>query len=188
MEKYSSGFVLLCSVGLLLGVIAFSACVAAEFKRTKLKDVKLDEKLCYLPGNPAFGLGITASVCLSIVQIIGTTYIIGRKINSGEKKIHDVRETKKQTISIILLILSWISSVFAIILLGGASSMNKKQVYGSGWLDGECYIVKSGVFIGTSVLILVTIQLLVAAIIVMTTSRMNFRKQQVEQGTQVLVV
>ncbi|KAI3908310.1 hypothetical protein MKX01_027332 [Papaver californicum] len=190
MEKYSSGFVLLCSVGLLLGLIAFSACVAAEFKRTKLKDVKLDEKLCYLPGSPAFVLGITASVCLSIVQIIGTIYIIGKKINSGEKKIH---ETRKQTISIILLVLSWISYAFAIILLGGASSMNKKQVYGRGWLDGECYIVKSGVFIGTSVLVLVTIQLLVGAII-LTTSRMNFRKQHVEQGTtihaqsQVLVV
>ncbi|KAI3884631.1 hypothetical protein MKX03_037044 [Papaver bracteatum] len=168
MEKYSSGFVLFCSVELLLGLIAFSACVAAEFKRTKLKDVKLDEKLCYLPGSPAFGLGITALVCLSIVQIIGTAYVIGKKINSGEKKIHDVRETRKQTISIIL-----ISYAFAIVLLGGAASMNKKQAYGRGWLDGECYILKSGVFVGTSVLVLVIFQSLLGSIILMT-RRINF--------------
>lgn len=173
MEKYSSGFVLFCSVEILLGLIAFSACVTAEFKRTKLKDVKLDEKLCYLPGSPAFGLGITALVCLSIVQIIGTAYVIGKKINSREKKIHDVRETRKQTISIILLILSWISYAFAIVLLGGAASMNKKQAYGRGWLDGECYILKSGVFVGTSVLVLVTFQLLLGSIILMT-RRINF--------------
>ncbi|XP_026414722.1 uncharacterized protein LOC113310316 [Papaver somniferum] len=173
MEKYSSGFVLFCSFELLLGLIAFSACVAAEFKRTKLKDVKLDEKLCYLPGSPAFGLGITALVCLSIVQILGTAYVIGNKLNSREKKIHDARETRKQTISIILLVLSWISYAFAIVLLGGASSMNKKQAYGRGWLDGDCYIVKSGVFVGTSVLVLVTFQLILGSIILMT-RRINF--------------
>ncbi|MCL7030868.1 hypothetical protein MKW94_023072 [Papaver nudicaule] len=176
MEKHSSGFVLLCSVGILLGLVAFSACVAAEFKRTKLRDVKLDDKLCYLPESPAFGLGITASVCLSIVQIMGTTYVIGKRLNPGEKKIHDVREAGRRTVSVIL-----ISYAFAIILLGGASSMNKKQAYGRGWLDGECYIVKSGVFVGASVLVLVTFQLLVGAMILMT-SRPNFRKQHGEQG------
>ncbi|OVA12059.1 Protein of unknown function DUF1218 [Macleaya cordata] len=180
MEKSSSRFVIICSIGLVLCLVAFSACVAAEFKRTKVDDVKLDRKLCYLPGSPAYGLGITASICLSIVQIIGT-YAIVKRFCSGEKKTV-VEQSGKQSIAISLLVLSWIIFGFAIILLVATSSMNKRQGYGDGWLDGDCYVVKDGVYLGTAVLVLATIVLLAGSMFL--TGMCNWRKQ-VEQGRKI---
>ena len=46
---------------------------------------------------------------------------------------------------------------FAIMLLIAATSMSRKQPYGIGWLNGECYLVKGGTFAGTSILVLATL-------------------------------
>ena len=35
--------------------------------------------------------------------------------------------------------------------------MSRSQPYGKGWLDGECYLVKDGTYIGSAILVLVTI-------------------------------
>lgn len=43
------------------------------------------------------------------------------------------------------------------ILLGTAASMSQSQPFGEGWLDGECYIVKDGVYPGSAFLILITL-------------------------------
>jgi hypothetical protein len=45
----------------------------------------------------------------------------------------------------------------AAILMGGAMSMSRRQPYRKGWLDGECYLVKDGTYIGSAILVLVTI-------------------------------
>lgn len=49
------------------------------------------------------------------------------------------------------------SFVIAVILMSGVISMSRRQPYGKGWLDGECYIVKEGTYIGSAILVLVTI-------------------------------
>lgn len=45
----------------------------------------------------------------------------------------------------------------AVMLMGGAMSMSRRQPYGKGWLGGECYLVKDGTYIGSAILVLVTI-------------------------------
>ena len=44
----------------------------------------------------------------------------------------------------------------AVILLATAASMNHGQRYGRGWMDGDCYVARSGVFGGASCLVVVT--------------------------------
>ena len=43
------------------------------------------------------------------------------------------------------------------VLLSAASSMNQSQAFGEGWLDGECYLVKDGVYIGSAILTLLAL-------------------------------
>lgn len=43
------------------------------------------------------------------------------------------------------------------ILLATGSSMNGGQRYGKGWMDGDCYIVRSGVFFGAAMLVVTTV-------------------------------
>lgn len=39
-------------------------------------------------------------------------------------------------------------------MISAATSMSRHQPFGEGWLDGECYLVKDGVYIGSAVLAL----------------------------------
>ena len=66
-----------------------------------------------------------------------------------------------------------------VILISTATSMNRKQPYGEGWLDGECYIVKDGVYGGAGMLVLVTAGSTLASAII------TMRKREVEQGRKV---
>jgi hypothetical protein len=42
------------------------------------------------------------------------------------------------------------------ILLATAASMNHGQRYGRGWMDGDCYVARNGVFGGAAALVVVT--------------------------------
>jgi hypothetical protein len=44
----------------------------------------------------------------------------------------------------------------AVILLATAANMNHGQRYGRGWMDGDCYVARSGVFGGAAALVVVT--------------------------------
>ncbi|CAI8608857.1 unnamed protein product [Vicia faba] len=59
--------------------------------------------------------------------------------------------------TLVLYFISWVSFGIVVILLIAATSMSRKQFYGKGWLNGECYIVKGGTYSGSAILILVTI-------------------------------
>jgi len=60
----------------------------------------------------------------------------------------------------------------AVILLIAATSMSKRQAYGEGWLNGECYLVKKGTYAGLSLLILVTVGSLIgSALLTMKTNK-----------------
>ncbi|XP_068634387.1 protein MODIFYING WALL LIGNIN-1-like [Aristolochia californica] len=151
-------------VVLFLGLIAVSTTAAAEFKKTKAKDIKLDGRLCSLPSSPAFGLGVVASICLLTAQIVGTT-LIGARFRSRDKDPNDNFNltSRAKSLGVLLLLLSWTTLGFAEILVGVGASMNREQKYGHGWLEEECYVVKNGVFMGAAVLSLVTVVFILGA-------------------------
>uniref|UniRef100_A0A5B7BPX6 Uncharacterized protein n=1 Tax=Davidia involucrata TaxID=16924 RepID=A0A5B7BPX6_DAVIN len=177
MEKHQYRFMVILSIVVILGLVSFTFCIASEFKRSKKKDLKLDGKLCYLPGSHAFGFGMAALICLLVAQIIGNL-IICRNFCSGEKR--SSNRAKEQTVvASALAVLSWISFGIAVILIGAATSMNRRQPYGTGWLDCECYIVKDGVYFGSGILVLVA----VGSTLILATITM--RKSHVEHGLKV---
>lgn len=146
----------ICSIVGCLGTVAFSCSVAAEFQKVETKDLKLDGSLCSLPRSSAFGLGIAAAVCLSVAQIVGTSAAGTSTLRSGDEK----AGRRSPIVPITLLVLSWISFGLATILLATGSSMNAEQPYGKGWIDGNCYIVKNGVFLGAAILVVTTLVLI----------------------------
>jgi hypothetical protein len=44
----------------------------------------------------------------------------------------------------------------AVVMLATAASMNSGQRYGRGWMDGDCYVARTGVFGGAAALVVVT--------------------------------
>ncbi|XP_028104890.1 uncharacterized protein LOC114303911 isoform X2 [Camellia sinensis] len=108
MAKKHYGFVLILSIIIALGVVSFAFCIASEFKRTKRKDLKLDGKLCFLPGSHAFEYGIAALICLFVAQITGNL-IICWNFCSGEKTTGC--KAKSPTKAFTFLLLSWSRAV-----------------------------------------------------------------------------
>ncbi|CAO2827124.1 unnamed protein product [Amaranthus hypochondriacus] len=158
MEKlHLFTFSFLLFIVLSLTLLTFVFCIFAEFKKSKGKDVKIDGKLCEIPESEAFLYGLTALICLSAAQMIGNSiFFYGNCPNSNSKERTSCFQLKMPTISYILLIISWIIFGACIILISTGTSMNKRQAYGKGWLEGECYLVKDGVFVGASILALVS--------------------------------
>ncbi|XAR69219.1 hypothetical protein NMG60_11000725 [Bertholletia excelsa] len=159
MDRRDSGFLLMLYIVVAIGVASFVLCIASELKRTKRKDLKMDGKLCYLPESRAFGYGAAALICLFLAQIVGSV-ILCRSVCSGED-----RSCRRTAGSSFLLFLSWIMFGITVILISVATSMNTRQPYGEGWLDGECYLVKDGVFAGSAVLVVATVSSTVASAI-----------------------
>ncbi|EOY25380.1 Uncharacterized protein TCM_016706 [Theobroma cacao] len=174
MGKHRVGFVLIFSAIASLGLVSFASCLVAEAKRPKKGDLKLDGKLCFLPTSRAFGFGVAALICLSIAQIIGNVAIWANCWWRGK-----ARKAKKPFLTAILLAISWISFGVAVILLSAAMSMSRTQPYGEGWLDGECYLVRDGVYISSGVLSLAALFALLGAAAMMITV------DQVDQGQKV---
>ncbi|XWS49373.1 hypothetical protein CRYUN_Cryun13aG0158100 [Craigia yunnanensis] len=174
MGKHRVGCVLIFSVIASLGLVSFALCLVAEAKRPKKGDLKLDRKLCFLPASNAFGFGVAALICLSIVQIIGNVVVCANYWSRGK-----ARKAKKPILTAILLAFSWISFGVVVILISAATSMSRTQPYGEGWLDGECYMVRGGVYICSGVLSLAAVLALLGAAAIMM--RMN----QVDQGQKV---
>lgn len=77
------------------------------------------------------------------------------------------------------MVLGRVSFVVGVILIGTATSMSKRQPYGRGWLDRECYLVNDGVYIGSGITVLVTVASTVGSAI------LSVKKTQVEQGRKV---
>ncbi|XP_055819395.1 protein MODIFYING WALL LIGNIN-2-like [Solanum dulcamara] len=146
-----------------LGLFSISLCIAAEFKKAKKEDLRFDGKLCYLPGSVAFELGIGALICLIMAQVIGNL-LICRIVFSKEHQ-NNSKPYKKPTINSLICVISWMSFVMAIILIGTSISMSKTQPLGEGWLDGECYIVKDEVYIISAILVFITLSTTLGSLI-----------------------
>lgn len=67
----------------------------------------------------------------------------------------------------------------AVILLIAATSMSRRQPYGKGWLNGECYLVKGGTYVGSAILILVTVGMLIGSAL------LAMKANQAEQGHKI---
>ncbi|KAM1024028.1 hypothetical protein ACFX2I_037233 [Malus domestica] len=190
MAKHQYEMALTLLVVASLGIVSFVSCIAAEIKRTKDDELKLLGRMCYLPESQAFGFGVAALICLLAAQIVGNlifcSYVCSR--DEKKKKMKGTSSTtttttsskaKRPMVSMALLSISWMSFVIGGTLLSTATSMSREQPYGRGWLDGECYLVRQGIYIGSGILILIAIGCTLALIIVTAT------RSRVEDGFKV---
>ncbi|KAE8693171.1 Long-chain fatty alcohol dehydrogenase family protein [Hibiscus syriacus] len=166
MGKITVRCVLIFSVVASLGLVSFALCLVAEAKRTKAEDLKFDGRLCQVPVSRSFGFVVAALICLSIAQIIGNVTVCANYWSSRSKGKVQNGNAKKPIL--FLTAFSWVSFGVAVILMSVATSMSRKQSYGEGWLDGECYIVKGGVYISSGLLSLAALSALLGAAAVMT--------------------
>ncbi|XP_022937014.1 uncharacterized protein LOC111443438 [Cucurbita moschata] len=151
MEKPPSSFVISFSIVAVLTLASFASCMAAEFNRTKKKDLKLNGRFCFLPESEAFKLGVAGIVCLIMAHIIGNTIICHTYWPKEHRKSCSVKRPLLST----TLLISWVSFGIAVAMMMGATSMSRRQEYGKGWVEGECYLVKDGVFVGAALLVLI---------------------------------
>ncbi|CAH9085854.1 unnamed protein product [Cuscuta epithymum] len=154
-----------------LGLVSFTLCIVAEFKKSKKEDLRLAGEFCYLPRSLACGLAIAALVCFTGAQVIGSVLVVGRSFMSGERH--------KPMVVIFSLVLSWISYGVGLVFLGTTTSMSRSQQLGEGWLDGECYLVKNGVFTFCAILILFTLGSTLGSAIIIDTKEQQ--QHEVEQ-------
>ncbi|KAL2334001.1 hypothetical protein Fmac_015214 [Flemingia macrophylla] len=140
-------------ISLSLSILSFLLCIAAEIKKNKEDNLRWNGKLCYLPSSKAFGLGIAALVSFFLAQIIANSILLNYSCWRSKSKC----QYKMPSIAKVLILISWTSFGFATILLIAATSMNKRQPYRLGWLNGECYLVKGGTYAGSAILVLVTV-------------------------------
>ncbi|WVZ74042.1 hypothetical protein U9M48_022272 [Paspalum notatum var. saurae] len=144
----------ICGIVAVLSSTAFSCSLAAEFRKVKEKDMKLDGSLCSLPKTSAFELGVAAIAFLFVAQLVGTTAAVTSVRAAKPQKISSA--ARGRLVFVALLALSWLSFAVAVTLLATAASMNHGQRYGRGWMDGDCYVARNGVFGGAAFLVLVT--------------------------------
>ncbi|XP_004509494.1 protein MODIFYING WALL LIGNIN-2 [Cicer arietinum] len=169
--------ILLFIISLSLGLISFILCIAAEIKRNKEEDLRWNGKFCYLPTSKAFGLGIATLVSLFFAHIIGN-FVLVRNFYSRRKSIS---QFKMPSIAKILFLISWFSYGIVVILLIAATNMSRRQVYGKGWLNGECYIVKGGTYSASAILIFVTIGSINASAFSTLKSSQEYRDQKIHK-------
>ncbi|KAJ4811466.1 hypothetical protein LUZ62_024032 [Rhynchospora pubera] len=145
-----------CTIIVVFSTAAFSCGLTAEFNKVKVKDMKVDGSLCSLPRTPAFGLGIAAVVCMTVAQMVGTV-VGGARLCAMDSKF----SICKNWIALTYLVSSWLCYGLAAVMLGTGANMNSGQPYRKGWMDGDCYLVKSGIFgTASSIAILASILIL----------------------------
>ncbi|XP_051129342.1 protein MODIFYING WALL LIGNIN-2-like isoform X1 [Andrographis paniculata] len=152
--KTHHGFLIFSTIVVAGAVAFFSLCLAAEFKKSKNSDVIVKGRQCYVPKSASFGLGIGALVCLCVAHFVGNFFIFikfrTKVIGGGGGNCYGA--VRKPTVSCILILLSWVLFVGGGVLIGAASSMSQAQPLGEGWVDGDCYVVKKGVYASSAVL------------------------------------
>ncbi|XP_027359828.1 uncharacterized protein LOC113868443 [Abrus precatorius] len=162
-------------VSLSIGLVSFALCIVSEIKRNKKEDLRWNGKLCYLPSSPAFRLGMASIVSLFLAQIIGNSILFKNYCSEGKRN----AQYKIPVVARILLLISWLSFGIAVILLIAATSMSRRQHYGEGWLNGECYLVKGGTYTGSAILIIVTVGTLIGSAV------STIKTNQADQGRKI---
>ncbi|TKY70186.1 DUF1218 protein [Spatholobus suberectus] len=173
--KYKFTLIFFIIISLSLGLASFTLCIASEIKRNKKEDLRWNGKLCHLPSSPAFGLGIASLVSLVLAQSIGNSILFKNYFSGGKRN----AQYKIPVIPRILFLISWLSFGIAVILLIASTSMSRRQPYGEGWLNGECYLVKGGIYAGSAILILVTVGSLIGSAL------LTLKTNQADQGHKI---
>lgn len=154
----------------LLGLIAVSTGIAAEFKHTKAYEVRYEHGECTLPSSPALALGTTAAVALLVAQLSANA--MGGCVCCCTRNVNKV-PSRNISIATLCLFMSWITFGFAFFLLAAGSSMNQRQPYKNQWIDDECYVVKSGVFAVAAALSLLTVMSNMVFYLAITTKKVE---------------
>ncbi|XP_075508463.1 protein MODIFYING WALL LIGNIN-2-like isoform X3 [Primulina tabacum] len=172
MERLNShSFVLFSCVTVAFGLVSFTLCLAAEFKKSKKEDLRLEGKLCYLPRSAGVELGVMGLIFLVATQVTANLLLISRKFCSAE----DITSCKLRMpiLSCALLILSC-----------AATSMSRSQQLGQGWLDGKCYLVKDGVYLGSAMLVLMALGSTLSSAAIVVRHRQAEENRKVHAGVQ----
>ncbi|XP_054823342.1 protein MODIFYING WALL LIGNIN-1-like [Prosopis cineraria] len=159
-----SGISYIIIISLFFGLISFISCILAEFKRNKKEDLRWNGKSCFMPTSAAFGFGVAALVSFFFAQMIGNSAFLRNSCSGGKRNVC----CKIPVIAKVLLLISWLSWGVAVIMLIAATSMSRRQPYGEGWLNGECYIVRGGTYVGSAILILVAMASCITASLLST--------------------
>ncbi|CAN1306356.1 Protein MODIFYING WALL LIGNIN-2 [Linum perenne] len=182
------------SIVISLSLASFVSSVVAETKKANKTDVKLVNALCFMPQSHAFVFGMAAIVCLVIAHTITNLVIFANffcfsspkkpqptpavppgplppsnstvSVSSSASSDKSCGRIKHTVPAMILLFLSWASFGMAVVLLWGATSMSGTQSYGTGWVDGKCYVVKDGIYAGSGVLTLLSTAAALASAVV----------------------
>lgn len=154
----------------LLGLIAVSTGIAAEFKHTKAYEVRYEHGECTLPSSPALALGTTAAIALLLAQLSANA--MGGCVCCCTRNVNKV-PSRNISIATLCLFLSWITFGFSFFLMAAGSSMNQRQPYKNQWIDNECYVVKPGVFAAAAALSLLTVMLDMVFYLAITTKKVE---------------
>lgn len=154
----------------LLGLIAVSTGIAAEFKHTKAYEVRYEHGECTLPSSPALALGTTAAIALLLAQLSANA--MGGCVCCCTRNVNKV-PSRNISIATLCLFLSWITFGFSFFLMAAGSSMNQRQPYKNQWIDDECYVVKPGVFAAAAALSLLTVMLDMVFYLAITTKKVE---------------
>ncbi|XP_074584537.1 protein MODIFYING WALL LIGNIN-1-like [Curcuma longa] len=128
-----------------LGLLSVALAFAAEATRIKASDVEeTGQYRCTYPKSPALALGLLSSLALIVAQVIINT--VAGCICCTK---HPRPSGTNWMVALICFIASWVSFVIAfLLLLTGAALSDRRTLERRYFDDGECYVVKSGVFAG----------------------------------------
>ncbi|KAI9083860.1 hypothetical protein K1719_034118 [Acacia pycnantha] len=124
--------------------------IVAELLRNKQDDIRWNNgKLCYAPVSRSYWLGIAALCCLALSQLLANFIFFNPSLQNPQFHIPVVAK--------LLVFISWVCCGVGIVILTVAISMTGEQNYGEGWLEGDCYVVKPGCFVASSILLLLSL-------------------------------
>ncbi|KAJ7570609.1 hypothetical protein O6H91_01G128000 [Diphasiastrum complanatum] len=113
-------------------------------------EVKFLDGICFYPKSPALELGLTAATFLLFTQLVinvaGGCMCCAKGSTSNSAK----------SVAILALILSWITFFNGFMLLLAGATLNSEHQADYHRADGECFIVKPGIFAGGALLTLTT--------------------------------
>ncbi|KAJ4802706.1 hypothetical protein LUZ62_015272 [Rhynchospora pubera] len=146
-----------------LGLFSVILGFTAEVTKINASDVVIYGFSCVYPSSPALGLAIGAALFLVLAQIIVTAFGGCCGCCKKDPAIPAVTGSKR-TLSLIFVIISWITFAISIILfIVGA---DKNGTGGQTTSLDACYVVKPGIFAGAAICALATMCLSISAYIV----------------------
>ncbi|KAJ4773517.1 hypothetical protein LUZ62_057774 [Rhynchospora pubera] len=146
-----------------LGLFSVILGFTAEVTKINASDVYIYDFGCVYPNSPALGLAIGAALFLVLAQIIVTAFGGCCGCCKKDPAVPAVTGSKR-TLTLIFIIISWITFAISIILfIVGA---DKNGTGGQTTSLDACYVVKPGIFAGAAICALATMCLSISAYIV----------------------